>query len=54
MEDLICKNKFGWLSQAQAIQEASRLKMRGIDEFLLNTNILEKYNINCCVHSSKK
>ena len=47
IDQLICKNKFGWLSQSQAIQEATRLKMRGIDEFLANTNMLERYGIKC-------
>jgi len=54
MEELVGKNKFGWLNQSQAIQEASRIKMRGIDEFLLNTNILQKYNIHFRVGYSKK
>uniref|UniRef100_A0A6C0E321 Uncharacterized protein n=1 Tax=viral metagenome TaxID=1070528 RepID=A0A6C0E321_9ZZZZ len=45
--EVICKNNYGWLTQTLAIQEASRLKMRGIDEFLVNTNLLHKYGINC-------
>lgn len=39
--------KMDWLSQPEAIQEATRVKMRGIDEFLENTNILERYGVKC-------
>ena len=39
--------KMGWLTQPEAIQEAIRLKMRGIDEFLVNTNMLNRYGIKC-------
>lgn len=44
---VMSRSKMGWLSQSEAIQEAMRLKMRGIDEFLTNTNILDRYDIKC-------
>ena len=54
MDELICDKNNGWMNQSQAIQEAKRRNMRGIDEFILNTNILEKYDIQYKSCVSKK
>ena len=44
-EDDIISEKIGWVSEATAIQEAHNRGMKCIDEFIYNTDYLERNNI---------
>ena len=44
-EDEILNKNIGWVSEAKAIQEAHSRGMKGINEFITNTDILERNNI---------
>jgi len=44
-EDEIIEENIGWVSQATAIEQANKRGMKCIDEFLSNSDILERNNI---------